>query len=73
MWMNIIVTQYFKNFTQRDNKNVPSAMTAGAYRNDVIRTRIPLNMIPKKTFHSGILTCNNRIHGISHTIVASVV
>jgi hypothetical protein len=48
MWMNILIKHYFKNFIQRYNKSVCLAMTVGVYRVDVIRTRIPLNFIPKK-------------------------
>jgi hypothetical protein len=47
MWMNILVTHYFKHFIQIDNKRVCSAMTVGAYKNDVIKTSIQLNMITK--------------------------
>jgi hypothetical protein len=54
MWMNILITHYFKNFIQRDNKSVCSAISVSAYRNDVNRKRIPLNMTPKNVLFRNI-------------------
>jgi len=45
--MKNLIIHYFRNFIQRDNNKVWLAMTVGAYRIDVIQTRISLNLMPK--------------------------